>query len=312
MARIPRLKVIDENACYHIISRTVGQEFLLGENEKEKLFHIIKKYSELFFVKVIGFAIMSNHFHLLVCMETGENCSDREVIERLKKFYEKKDLKLGDLTGIRNKLRDLSEYIKCIKQTFSFWYNRRNNRKGYFWCERFKSVLIEKGEGLLNCLGYIDLNPVRAGIVQRPEDYRWCSLWYRAKAKNRDGFLDFGGIFETDSAARLRQYRGFVYRAGGIEEEDRGGIHKSILAAEEKSGYTLPVGDVFRKRLRSFSDGLVLGSEGFIRDAYDRFSGQIFFKKERRVHEAVAGGRIFSIRRLTSFNPSDPFGLLKP
>ncbi|MCK4766134.1 MAG: transposase [Candidatus Aminicenantes bacterium] len=129
MARIRRLKVIDENAYYHIISRTVGQEFLLGENEKEKLFQIIKKYSELFFVKVIGFAIMSNHFHLLVCMETGENFSDREVIERLKKFYQKKDLKLGDLTGIRKKLRNLSEYTKCIKQTFSSWYNRRNNRK---------------------------------------------------------------------------------------------------------------------------------------------------------------------------------------
>ena len=171
--------------------------------------------------------------------------------------------------------------------------------------------MIEKGEGLLNCLGYIDLNPVRAGIVQRPEDYRWCSLWYRAKAKNRDGFLDFGGIFETDSAVRLRQYRGFVYRAGGIEAEDRGGIYKKIVSAEKEGGYVLPEGDIFRNRLRSFSDGLVLGSEGFIRDAYDRFSGQIFFKKERRVHEAVVGGRVFSIRRLTSFNPSDPFGLLK-
>jgi len=54
-----------------------------------------------------------------------------------------------------------------------------NNRSGYLWGDRFKSVLIEKGEGLLNCLAYIDLNPVRAGIVKRPEDYRWSGIGYR-------------------------------------------------------------------------------------------------------------------------------------
>ena len=65
MARIGRLKVIGDDAFYHIISRTVGQDFLLHDQEKQRLFDIIKRYSVLFFVKVIGYAIMSNHFHLL-------------------------------------------------------------------------------------------------------------------------------------------------------------------------------------------------------------------------------------------------------
>ena len=54
-----------------------------------------------------------------------------------------------------------------------------NNRTGYFWGDRFKNVLIEKGEALINCLAYIDLNPVRAKIVKRPEDYRWSGIGYQ-------------------------------------------------------------------------------------------------------------------------------------
>ena len=175
MARIRRLRVSGEEAFYHVVSRTVGQDFLLHDREKQKLFDIIKRYSALFFVKVIGYAIMSNHFHLLVRMETGENYSDEEVHQRLKIFYEHDyaELRFSDLDRVREKLGNLSEYLKGIKQTFSWWYNRLHERRGYFWSDRFKSVLIQSGESLLNCLGYIDLNPIRAGIVQRPEDYRW-------------------------------------------------------------------------------------------------------------------------------------------
>jgi hypothetical protein len=60
--------------------------------------------------------------------------------------------------------------------------------------DRFKSVIVEKGETLINCLAYIDLNPLRAGIISRPEDYRWNSLGYHVQTDNRDNFLstDFG------------------------------------------------------------------------------------------------------------------------
>jgi hypothetical protein len=77
------------------------------------------------------------------------------------------------------------------------YYNQRHNRRGTLWGERFKSVIVENGESLINCLAYIDLNPLRAGIVSRPEDYRWNSLGYHVQTGNNDNFLsldflDFG------------------------------------------------------------------------------------------------------------------------
>ena len=66
MSRSGRIKIKNEEAFYHIISRTVGQDFLLHDQEKQKLFSIIKRYSAFFFVRVIGYVFMSTHFHLLV------------------------------------------------------------------------------------------------------------------------------------------------------------------------------------------------------------------------------------------------------
>jgi hypothetical protein len=62
------------------------------------------------------------------------------------------------------------------------------------WGERFKSLIVENGETLINCLAYIDLNPLRADLVKRPEDYRWNSLGYNIQTNNQDNFLytDFG------------------------------------------------------------------------------------------------------------------------
>jgi putative transposase len=89
MARQKRLKLKDEEGFFHIMSRTVGQEFYLGDVEKEKLFNIIKYYSGFYFVKVIGLTIMSNHFHLLIKSEPESYYSDEQVIERIEKYMDK-------------------------------------------------------------------------------------------------------------------------------------------------------------------------------------------------------------------------------
>ena len=64
---------------------------------------------------------------------------------------------------------------KALKQQFTQWFNGRHGRKGTLWEERYKSVLVEgAGEALATMSAYIDLNPVRAGLVDDPREYRWC------------------------------------------------------------------------------------------------------------------------------------------
>jgi len=123
------------------------------------------------------------------------------------------------LIGIN--IADLSEFMREIKVGFARYYNRRHNRRGYFWGDRFKSVIVEKGETLINCLAYIDLNPLRAGLVDRPEEYRWNSLGYHIQTKNKDNFLsldfglkEFGGL---DAKRRLKRYRRYIYEAGALD-----------------------------------------------------------------------------------------------
>ena len=91
---------------------------------------------------------------------------------------------------------------------------------------------------LINCLAYIDLNPVRAGMVEKPEDYRWNSIGYHVQTNNKDGFLslDFGlkefNLLDADE--RLRLYRKFLYEKGSNTGEKGSQITEKTVEKENK------------------------------------------------------------------------------
>jgi len=197
MPRIARLVIKEEKAVYHVMSRTALDGYVLGDVEKDFLLNHIRWLAKVYFTEVLGFCIMGNHFHLLVRIEPGGEKSVDEIRKRFEIYYgkdDKRELTEELIPALREKWGSLAEFVKEIKQGFSRFYNRRHHRKGFFWSERFKSVIVDNGETLINCLAYIDLNPIRAGIAKKPEEYRWCSLGYHVQAKNRDRFLstDFG------------------------------------------------------------------------------------------------------------------------
>ena len=296
MARIARMVVKDEPAVYHVMSRTALDGFVLGDLEKEYLLELIKKLSKAYFAEVLGFCVMGNHFHLLVKMHPEERYSNEEIKKRYEHYYGegKEEPGPGQLSSLRKKWESLSEFIKEIKQSFSRYYNKQHNRRGFFWGGRFKSVIVENGETLISCLAYVDLNPVRAGIVERPEQYRWCSLGYHVQTKNKDALLslDFGlkefGVKTPEE--RLKFYRRFVYKKGGIER----GEGKS----QEEETLDITSVDRFRYRTRYFADSGIIGSKQFVRRFYGVFKGHFSSKHEKKP-KAIGGlGRIFSLKRL--------------
>ena len=96
--------------------------------------------------------------------------TDEDILKRYVDFYgDERIFADGLVPSLRLKLSNLSEFMREIKVNFARFYNRRHNRRGYFWGDRFKSVIVENGETLINCLAYIDLNPLRAGL---PHSYK--------------------------------------------------------------------------------------------------------------------------------------------
>ena len=197
MPRIPRMVIKDETTVYHVMSRTALDGFPLGDIEKDFLLDLIRRYSALYFVDILGICLMGNHFHILVKTLPEYKFTDQDIKKRYVGFYgDDRVFTDGMIPSLRAKLSSLSEFVREVKVGFARYYNRRHNRRGYFWGDRFKSVIVDKGETLVNCLAYIDLNPLRAGIVSRPEEYRWNSLGYHVQTNNRDSFLstDFGPV----------------------------------------------------------------------------------------------------------------------
>ena len=297
MPRIGRLKIKGKTGVYHVMSRTALDGLVLGSVEKEFFLNLVKRLSKVYFAEVLGFSIMGNHFHLLIRMHRGDEVSEEEIKERIKLYYGGDD-KCGisdekKLQALRKKWGDLSEYVKEIKQGFSRFYNKRHGRKGYFWSERFKSVIVDNGETLINCLAYIDLNAYRASLVKRPESYRWCSLGYHVQSNNADRFLslDFGlrEFAVKGTKERLTYYHEFVYAKGGIRKGGK----------EKVKGIDLRAVERFRYRTRYFTDSGIIGTKDFVERIYQEFKDNFTSKHEKRPKVINGLEGIFSLKRLS-------------
>ena len=250
---------------------------------------------------------MGNHFHLVVKMIPENQFTDEDIQKRFEAFFgESREFSEGQIPYLREKLSSLSEFMREIKVGFARYYNRRHNRRGYFWGDRFKSVIVDKGETLINCLAYIDLNPLRAGLVKRPEDYRWNSLGYHLQTENKGQFLstDFGLVeFNIKSQKeRVRRYRRYVYEAGAIGRSDKMQlkvIADKVVAKERKKDFEISRISRFRYRTRYFTDSGIIGSKEFVNAHYQRFKHLFHSKHEKKPKPIKGLEGMYSLKRLS-------------
>jgi putative transposase len=307
MPRTARMIIPDEQAVYHVMSRTALEGLPIGAVENDYLLKLIQRFSKLYFTEIIGFCLMNNHFHLLVKMLPEGDFSDRDIRKRFTQHYgEETYFVEGQMPFWRQKLSNLSEFIRDIKVNFARFYNRRHGRRGYFWGDRFKSVIVDKGETLVNCLAYIDLNPLRAGIVEKPEEYRWSSIGYHVQTNNKDKFLstDFGyEEFNVRSEkARIRLYRKYLYEAGSIDRQDKGNIQlidPRVLAREKKKNFEITKASRLRYRTRYFTDSGIIGSKEFVSIHYQQFKHLFQSKNEKKPKPIHGLSGMYSLKRLS-------------
>ncbi len=194
-------------AIYHCISRVVDRDFKFGRIERDVFVRMMREYEEFCDVQVLSYCVMSNHFHVLIEVPPKVKgapvpMSDEAFLSKIEKFYSRmyfldvkqmlerfrdggSDKAAEELKAKYTcRMHDLSLFMKGLKQRFTQWFNGHHGRRGTLWEGRFKSVLVQSGYATRVMSAYIDLNPIRAGMVEKPEDYQWCSYGEALRPKN--------------------------------------------------------------------------------------------------------------------------------
>jgi REP element-mobilizing transposase RayT len=312
---------LEKPAIYHCISRVVDRRFVFENAEREHFRMFMRMQENFSGCRVLSYCIMSNHFHILLevpPMPEG-GITDEELLKRLsatnsEAFVAEVAKELAEARAAERdqwvaeiharftyRMHNLSEFMKTLLQRFTRWFNRTHQRTGTLWEERYKSVIVESGVAARTMAAYIDLNPVRAGMVADPADYRWSSYGEAvgggAKGngkKAREGLVRVfenpeAGFKSPDEAWRevSRMYRRAMGLALGrksgraVVEKDqvRPQLNTAEAMAGEENGTVLPdlsLARMLRCRVRYFTDGAVIGSKEFVNELFagarERFS----------------------------------------
>jgi len=182
------LRVLPKNTGYfvHVTSRARGQDFLFGTQEKTMFVKKLRQWAAFSDILVINHCVMDNHFHLLLWVPLVEKLPHELILKRLAFVWPEEkvlaweevykgaspSVQTGMDQGMVDRMGNLPEFMRVLKRTFSCWYNGVHDTSGTLWDSRYRSVVVEDAPlPLLAVSAYIDLNPVRAGVVSDPKRY---------------------------------------------------------------------------------------------------------------------------------------------
>ena len=200
-----QLVSLDDTPYYHCVGRCVRRAYLCGADGKHCYEHRrgwivdrLKQLSSVFTINIAAYAIMSNHYHLVLHIdaERASRLSDTEVIERWLKLFNPPPLiqrhlqspltNKAELEVIyqliklwRNRLCSLSWYMRELNEFIARLANAEDHCSGHFWESRFKSQALLDETGLLSCMAYVDVNPIRASMADAPEQSDYSSIQER-------------------------------------------------------------------------------------------------------------------------------------
>jgi len=336
------------SAIYHCVSRVVDRDFKFGPKEKDVFVRMMREYEAFCGVQVLAFCVMSNHFHVLLevppKLKGGAVAMTDEVfLAKIKAMYS--SLHYRDVEQLLERLRkagsdkaalelkakytcrmhDLSEFMKGLKQRFTQWFNGHHGRRGTLWEGRFKSVLVQDGYAARVMAAYIDLNPIRAAMVQKPEDYKWCSYGEAVRPQNNK--LAKAGLFRVlglsqrhpskaeESQSMIERYRMMLFSDGEevfLDKPETGDVHQRVRKGFNRKqvkvvlarGGKLTFGETLRCRVRYFSDGMTVGSREFVDELF-KFSRERFSENRKTGARPMRGvgwkkkeSRLYSMRQL--------------
>jgi len=274
-----RYRLVDTQTTpyYHCISRCVRRAFLCGfdrmsgksfDHRKQWIVDRIKHQSSVFAIEVCAYAVMSNHFHLVlhVNTEASQQWAFKEVIERWLALFKGPDIARQYLAGEvlssfeqdalsawvevwRERLSDLSWYMRCLNETIARMANQEDNCSGRFWEGRFRSQALLDTAALISCMAYVDLNPIRAKLCDSLETSEFTSIQERIRhyARHKESSRQHCWLKPlageksqviSDTLPLLRaDYLSLVDWTGrAIREDKRGAIPSSVQPILQRLG----------------------------------------------------------------------------
>ncbi|WP_422474187.1 transposase [Endozoicomonas sp. ALB032] len=204
-----RSNLIDSGSTpyYHCVSRCVRRAYLCGEDHltgnsfehrRQWVVDRLRTLTSVFAIEVCAYAVMSNHFHLVLHININE--SDKwnrdEILRRwttlftgpllIQRHLSNAKLSCSELSRIdeyvaeyRSRLKSISWFMRCLNEHLAREANREDGCKGRFWEGRFKSQALLDEAALLTCMAYVDLNPIRAKLASTPEQSDYTSIQKR-------------------------------------------------------------------------------------------------------------------------------------
>lgn len=209
---------LESTPYYHVVSRCVRRAFLCGvdkstgrdyEHRREWIENEILRLGGLFALGVSAFAVMSNHFHIVlyINIKQSKGWSEAEVIDRWHRLFkgtlqsqryaigEKQSKSALELLSKqveewRSRLTDISWFMRVLNEKIARQANKEDDCTGRFWEGRFKCQALLDEQALMACMAYVDLNPVRAGIADTPEESAHTSVKKRCEAASSEGRVE--------------------------------------------------------------------------------------------------------------------------
>jgi len=220
MPRPRKLQIsLEATPFYHCVSRCVRRAFLCGtdsvsgrsyEHRRHQIQHDLLRLASLFYIDVAAFAVMSNHYHLVLHVDTDlvKNADHKEAVRRWHQLYKPKDIskrfinnehlepyELNQIDVLietwRSRLYDISWFMKVLNENIARRANKEDECTGHFWESRFKSQALLDEKAVLSAMAYVDLNPVRAAMADAPENSDHTSIQLRIEHwKQKSDLID--------------------------------------------------------------------------------------------------------------------------
>jgi len=333
---------LKRGGCYHVVDRIVDRVFRLNTKQKNIFIKIMHKVMFFCGAELLTYCIMDNHFHILIRFPESQGILDEaELVRRMNVLYGvkytanrqeewRKSRELGqdqlvdrEHDRLRARMGNLSALVKTLKQRYSICYNRNHDRVGTLWEGRFKSTVIENQPDALNHIAaYIDLNPIRAGIVDDPKDYRWSGYGSACggKPQSRDGIIALHHLKKGKDGAGWKkasaEYRKLLYLYGEqklaktSDQVVKRGFSKEKVEEVWRNKGRLSIGECLRCRVRYFTDGVAFGSTAFVESIFEDNRDQFSAKRESGARKMRLGdwGELRTLRdlRVNPLSVSDP------